>query len=154
WIFHQDGSMEAEVVLTGIMTCKGVASESVPPAGHQNLTHGHLVARRVEAVHHQHFFNFRLDMDVDGPEGNCVVELNTQTVRATPALNQRTAMVVTESLLRNEQEGRRSLDLAANRKWKVIHPSVKNALGQPVGYALVAGENSVPYLAPDSPAAK
>jgi primary-amine oxidase len=154
WIFHQDGCLEAEVVLTGIMTCKGVASELVSRTDHQKLGHGHLVAPNLEAVHHQHFFNFRLDMDVEGPDGNCVVEMNTQAARSKPEFNQRTAIIVTESLLRTEQDAQRQIDMAANRKWKVINPSVKNTLGQPVGYALLPGENSVPYVAQDSPAAK
>ena len=154
WIFHQDGTLEAEVILTGIMSCKGVANETVSASDHQKPSHGHLVAPHVEAVHHQHFFNFRLDMDVDGPEGNCVVEMNTQALRDKPEFKQRTALVMTESLLRNEQEAQRSLDLAANRRWKVINPSMKNKLGMPTGYTLIPGENSVPYVAPDSSAAK
>src|SRR5262249_32945719 len=61
---------------------------------------------------------------------------------------------MTESLLRTELEAQRKVDLAANRKWKVINAGVKNALGQPVGYLLVPGENSMPYVAPESMAAK
>jgi len=49
---------------------------------------------------------------------------------------------------------KRQLNLASNRRWKVINPSVKNALGQPVGYLLSPGENSVPYAGPNSSARK
>jgi primary-amine oxidase len=154
WIFHQDGCLEAEVVLTGIMSAKGVADESVRENGHQQSRYGHLVSPFIEAVHHQHFFNFRLDMDVDGAAGNSVVEMNTQAVRDKTELNQRTALVMTESLLRTERDGQRSLDLTANRKWKVISASTRNRLGQLTGYMLVPGENSVPYVAPNSLAAK
>jgi primary-amine oxidase len=154
WIFHQDGCLEAEVNLTGMLSLKGVADEIGSRAAHRKLRHGHLVAPNLEAVHHQHFFNFRLDMDVEGPDGNCVVEMNTQAIHSNPEFNRRTALVVTEATLRTEQEAQRQLDMSANRKWKVINPSVKNPLGQAVGYALVPGENSVPYVAPDSLAAK
>jgi primary-amine oxidase len=40
--------------------------------------------------------------------------------------------------------------MTTGRMWKVINSGVKNALGEPVGYALVAGENSLPFLPPDS----
>jgi primary-amine oxidase len=46
-------------------------------------------------------------------------------------------------VLRSEREGRRCLDLASGRKWKVFNPSVKNPLGQPVGYVLEPGGNAV-----------
>jgi primary-amine oxidase len=39
-------------------------------------THGVLVAPQLYAPIHQHYFNFRLDMDVDGP-GNSVYEVDT-----------------------------------------------------------------------------
>src|SRR5262249_59405233 len=56
--------------------------------------------------------------------------------------------------LRRAQAAQRQLNLASNRRWKVINPSVKNALGQPVGYLLSPGENSAPYAGPDSSARK
>ena len=71
WVFHQDGTLETEVLLSGIMQTKGI-----PPAGtstqtHGNADHGHVVAKQLAAVHHQHFFNFRLDLDVDGIRQEC-----------------------------------------------------------------------------------
>src|ERR1039458_9734938 len=65
WVFHQNGTIEVRVLLTGIMAAKGVAGGSDP--------HSHLVAKNLAAPHHQHFFTFRLDMDVDGTP-NRVVE--------------------------------------------------------------------------------
>src|SRR4029079_11869902 len=65
WIFHQDGTLEMEVLLTGIMAARAVDDYENHSANHA-ASHGHKVAPNVEAVHHQHFFNFRLDFDVDG----------------------------------------------------------------------------------------
>jgi primary-amine oxidase len=75
WIFHQDGTLEMRVLLTGIMETKGVdmAADLHSPA--HEPTYGHLVDTNLLAVHHQHFFNFRLDMDVDGTK-NSVEEMN------------------------------------------------------------------------------
>jgi primary-amine oxidase len=50
-----------------------------------------------------------------------------------------------ETPLLTEQAAKRDLNLASNRRWGVFNPSVTNALGQPAGYVLVPGDNSVPY---------
>ena len=76
WVFHQDGTLEMRVMLTGIMAAKGVANGAHDP-------YSHLVAPNVAAPHHEHFFAFRLDMDVDGPS-NRVMELNTAALPAGP----------------------------------------------------------------------
>jgi primary-amine oxidase len=145
WVFHQDGALEMELILTGIMAAKGV-----DPQAHDSGRHGHRVAHSVEAVHHQHFFNFRLDLDIDGAARNSVVELNTEAVPPGRSNPYKGAFIMNETVLRREQEARRSLNLASNRKWKIINPSVRNGLGEPTGYILVPGENAVPYVAVDS----
>jgi len=149
WIFHQDGTLEMRVLLTGIMETKGVdlASESQNPASHEG--YGHLVDRNLLAVHHQHFFNFRLDMDVDGTR-NSVVEMNTAAQTANPGNRYKSAFVMKGTTLRSEAEAQRNVDQASSRKWKVVNPSVKNGVGASAGYIVVPEENSVPYAAPDS----
>jgi primary-amine oxidase len=151
WVFHQDGTLEMEVLLTGIMQTKGIPPAGASAQAHGNSDHGHVVAGQLVAVHHQHFFNFRLDLDVNGATGNSVVEMNTEALPAGANNPYLGAFVMWETVLRTEQEAQRQLNLASGRKWKVINPSVKNALGQPVGYMLVPGENAVPYAAPTSP---
>ncbi len=149
WVFHQDGTLEMEVLLTGVMSNKGVLPLS---AEHDNYTgepYAHLVADGVAAPHHQHFFNFRLDFDLDGTN-NTVVEQNTEALPPGQENPYHNAFVMREMSLRCELEAQRQLNLASNRRWRVINPTVKNALGQPVGYLLLPGENSVPYASPDS----
>jgi len=142
WVFHQDGTLQVDALMTGIMLVKGVKEKSLDEhkAGG---TVGHLVAPHLAAPNHQHFFNFRLDLDVDG-ERNSVVELNTQADEQNEALNDITH---TQTLLKTETEAQRSLNLMTARKWAVINPCVKNSLGSPTSYVLVPGENSGPYLA-------
>lgn len=146
WVFHQDGAIEMEVLLTGVMSTKGVD----PAAGHAaHDEFGHQVAEGVAAPHHQHFFNFRLDLDVDGV-ANTVIEQNTETLPPGPKNPHRNAFTMRETTLGREADAQRSLNLATHRRWRVINPSVKNALRQPTGYLLLTGENAVPLAAPDS----
>ncbi len=154
WVFHQDGTLEMEIMLTGVMSTKGIPPQGAEAAGngshdmHEN-NYWHVVANGVAAPHHQHFFNFRLDMDVDGT-ANTVMEQNTQTLPPGPDNPYDNAFVMKESPLRSESEAQRQLNLATHRRWRVINQSAKNAVGEPTGYVLFTGENSVPLAGPGS----
>ncbi len=146
WVFRQDGTIAVECGLTGIMLAKGVKAQTsaelhAEPMGH----HAHLVAPGVVAPHHQHFFNFRLDFDVDGPD-NRVVEHNVRSAPAGPGNPMSNSIIMEETVLKSELKAQRDMNLASARKWKVVSASAKNALGDPTGYALIPGENSMPYL--------
>jgi primary-amine oxidase len=138
WIFHQDGVLELDGALSGIMLPKGVGASS-----------GHLVAANVVAPHHQHFFNFRLDFDVDG-QANTVTEMNTSALPAGPGNPSLNGMVMQETTLATEAAAQRDMNLASARTWAVVNPAAQNALGHHPSYILVPGVNSVPYVAPAS----
>ena len=142
WVFHQDGMLEMRVHLTGIMAAKGVATGAHDPYSHQ-------VAPNVAAPHNQHFFAFRLDMDVDGPS-NRVVELNSVALPAGPQNPYGGGFTMQETPLRTEREAQRQLNLASSRRWLVESSTATNALGHPTGYLLMPGENSLPFALPDS----
>jgi primary-amine oxidase len=143
WIFRQDGSLEMKVSLTGIMAAKAVADGAHDPFSH-------VVGKNVAAPHHEHFFTFRLDFDIDGAAANRVVELNSAAAPAGPRNPHGGAMEMTETVLGTERDAQRNLNLASSRKWIVENPSAKNALGHPTGYALLPGENAIPFVLPDS----
>jgi primary-amine oxidase len=151
WVFHQDGTIEMEALLTGVMSTKGVPSRASVSehAGKHDEPFGHIVADGVAAPHHQHFFSFRLDLDVDGAN-NTVFEQNTEALPPGPKNPYNNAFVMKETPLRREMEAQRQINLASHRRWRVVNPSVKNSLGQPAGYLLFTGENSAPLAAPAS----
>lgn len=148
YIFKQDGSLEVDLALTGIMLAKGVAQKRADHSMMSDTT-GHLVAENIVAPHHQHFFSFRLDFDVDGTQ-NSVTEMNTAAMPAgtnNPYLN---GFVMRESIFKTETEARRQMDLQAARVWTVTNFSARNSLGHPASFILVPGTNSLPYIAPES----
>ena len=145
WVFHQDGTLEMEVLLTGIMSVKGVTSGGPEGNHNHNSRHGHLVAPGIEAVHHQHFFNFRLDLDIDSSGHNSVVEQNTRALPAGQNNPYNNAFTMQETVFRRELEAQRPLNIATNRRWKVINSNIRNPLGQPPGYLLLTGENSISF---------
>ena len=97
--------------------------------------------RNLAAPHHQHFFVFRLDMDVDGPP-NRVMEMNSVAMPAGPANPYGGGFTMQETPLRTEREAQRQLNLASSRRWMVESATATNSLGHPTGYLLMPGENS------------
>jgi primary-amine oxidase len=147
WIFHQDGTLEMEVILSGFVETK--ALQLTGNLSSHTDEYSHLLTGNLSGVHHQHFFNFRLDMDLDGIP-NSVIEQNVEPLAQSSANPYGNAFTMKETLLRNEGEAQRLINLASSRKWKIVNPSKPNASGEPVGYTLVAGENSLPFASPDS----
>jgi primary-amine oxidase len=155
YIFKQDGSLEVDLALTGIMLAKGVKEKRADEnhtknhSGMNTENSGHLVAENIVAPHHQHFFNFRLDFDVDGTN-NTVTEMNSSAMPAganNPYLN---GFVMRETMFKTESEAQRSMDMKAARVWTVMNPSAKNSLGQHTSFIVVPGANSLPYIAPEA----
>ena len=143
WYLYQDGSIESEVKLTGILQTAGLAPGERP-------LHGELVAPQVNGMVHQHIFNVRLDLDVDGAE-NAVYETHAERVPAGDGNPYGNAFVTRSALLASERSARRLVDPLCARSWKVVNPSVRNALGEPVAYRLVPGDNALPMVDPASP---
>jgi primary-amine oxidase len=147
WIFRQDGAIEHQVQMTGVMAVRGVADDTA--GAHAHTPGGHRVQRRLVAVHHQHFFNYRLDLDVDG-RTNRVVEMNTRALPRGRENRHGNAFVMEETVLERERGARRHLSLETSRAWKVENPGIRTALGHHPGFALIPATNAVPYAHPSS----
>ena len=142
WYFYQDGTIQLEVKLTGIMSNGAVLPGEKP-------RWGELVAPQVYGPIHQHFFNVRLDMAVDGL-ANSVYEVNTVADPPGPENPHHNAFHTEATLLRSEREAQRLVDPLRGRFWKVVNPSVRNRLGEPVAYKLVPGDNVLPFAGPEA----
>jgi primary-amine oxidase len=142
WHLYQDGTIESEVKATGIVTTAAVAPGETP-------AYGQLVAEGLNGMIHQHFFNVRLDLDVDGHR-NAVYEVHTESAESKHG----NAFGPVRTLLRTEDESPALVDPLAGRTWLVVNPDARNGVGEPVGYRLVPGENVVPFATPGSPFAR
>jgi primary-amine oxidase len=144
WYFYQDGTIQYEIKLTGILLCAALADTP---------HYGTLVAPELNALNHQHFFNMRLDFDLDGRE-NSVYEVNTEAVPLDAENPYGNGFLAISTLLPTEQAAQRRIDPFTARYWKITNPSVLNSLGQPVGFKLIPGDNALPFAHPDSPLLK
>jgi primary-amine oxidase len=140
WYFHQDGTIQMEVKLTGIMNTTTLAPGEKPRFGTE-------VAPQLNAPFHQHFFNARLDFAVDG-EDNTVCEVNTLSVPSGPENPHDNAFVTDSTPLFTESAAKRTTNPSSFRFWRVTNPARKNGLGKPVAYRLAPGENVLPFAQP------
>jgi primary-amine oxidase len=137
WYFYQDGSLQVEIKLTGIMN-----TGAVPPG--QTPRYGKLLAPQLYAPNHQHFFCFRLDPMIDGLH-NSIVEERSVAVPMGPENPYGNAFFVETVPLRTELEAQRVTDSHHARSWKIVNPGVLNAItGEPVGYQLMPGSYVLP----------
>lgn len=142
WYFYQDGTIEHEVKLTGVLSTGAVHVGQQPE-------HGVLVAPQLNAMVHQHYFNMRLDFEIDG-EHNTVEEVWTESTPPGPGNPHRNAFRVARRPLVSELDAQRRVDPSTARYWEIVNPHVRHRLGTPVAYRLVPGENAVPFAQPDA----
>jgi primary-amine oxidase len=142
WYFFQDGSIQFEVKLTGILSTAGLHPGETPK-------YGTMVGPDLYAPNHQHFFNVRMDMQIDGNE-NSVYEVNVVAEETGEHNPRENAFYAKPTLLETELEARRNICLETARYWKVVNDNVKNEYGQSVGYKMVTGENCFPFASENS----
>lgn len=142
YIFNMDGTIDVDAQLTGILLAKG-SDLATNDCKSQCRT---LVEGNVLAPPHQHFFNFRIDLDIDEAGNNTPAEMNVAALPAGENNKDRNAFGLTNTNLTKELEAIRDLNPASARMWKVFNPMSTNALGHPRGYGLMPQENAVPYL--------
>ncbi|BDI16948.1 amine oxidase [Nostoc cf. commune SO-36] len=138
WIFHQDGTLEVQNELTGIVLAQGTAAQKQS----EDDSYGRLIAKNIFGVNHQHFFNYRLDLDVDG-QANSVMEMNVKALPMDEKNPLGNAIAVTETPLAKETVAVRDLDMKSSRQWMIVNADKKNALGAAPGYMLMSGGNSM-----------
>jgi primary-amine oxidase len=142
WYLYQDGTIGSEVKATGI-----VATQAVP-AG-QEPEFGTLVAPQLGGIFHQHIFCVRLDLDIDGRE-NTVVEVRAEALPEGPENPHGNGWRTIQRTLSRELDAQRDIDPFSARGWLITNPARRNAVGQPVAYKLIPGDNTVPFSLPDS----
>jgi primary-amine oxidase len=142
WYLYQDGNIQFEIKLTGILSLG-----ALQPG--EKSKYGNLIAPQLYAPAHQHFFNVRLDLAIDGA-ANSVYQVDVvadEPGEKNPFSN---AFYARSTLLKSEKQARANLNLETARTWKIVNENVKNAVGEPVGYKLFPGDNCVPFAARDA----
>jgi primary-amine oxidase len=152
YIFHQDGSIRVAVGATGIDSVKGVASQSMRDAtAAADTRYGTLVAPGLVAPFHSHYFNFRLDLDIDGTANDFMRDRLVQ--EALPKGSPRRSLyTVTHDMPAREMAARTRIEPGSPALLHFSNNNIEGALGQHPGYMLMPeGSYAYPLLAADDP---
>ncbi|NKB77839.1 MAG: primary-amine oxidase [Gammaproteobacteria bacterium] len=148
WYLYLDGNIEFEAKLTGMLYSRALGLDEInsgrPPE------YGSLVSPDLVGMMHEHYFNVRLDMSVDG-DRNAVVEVEAKRVPMGPDNPHGNAHGVVETVLESEKDAGRDAKPENARYWKVINREAKNKLGWYPGYKLMPGPTIKPMHQPNSP---
>lgn len=152
WRFKEDGTIDVDVELTGIVEVKGVhrVNEMDKPDKDDLSYNGHsfgtLVHKHVEAINHQHFFVFRMDLDIDGAKNNSVMEMNSKLVPPGKDNPYGNAFYVDGTMFNTELQAQRDVDYLSARNWHIYNNKEMNDYGQHVGYMLMPGAQAKTFV--------
>jgi primary-amine oxidase len=128
WSLHQDGSIDLEIKMTGILSATGIEDDEDPPYARK-------VGPNVAVTNHQHYFAVRLDMAVDGPL-NRLAEVFAGPEQD-PALDPygNACRTGVRPILR-ESEAALASDPGRSLHWRVESADRTNRMGEPTAYRL------------------
>src|SRR6185436_3454425 len=107
WYLYQDGTIQFEVKLTGILSLGALRPGETSP-------YGAMIAPQLYAPNHQHFFNVRLDLDIDGP-ANSVYQVDVVPDEPGPANPFGNAFRARATPLGTEKQARANINLETAR---------------------------------------
>jgi len=146
WYLYQDGTIQLEAKLTGIIQTAAVATGETYPWGG-------MVDDNLGGPTHQHFFNARLHMDVDGG-GNTVTE-HEFVPRPWGEDNPYGNVFDTRTrVLKRELDSPALANGETGRYWKVSNPNMQNSVGKTPGYKIIVMPSPVMLAQPDSTVAQ
>jgi primary-amine oxidase len=152
WRFERDGNLRVVVGATGIVETKAVkAKDAVDSPGHSTAgagdEFGHFVAENTVGVNHDHFFSFRLDVDVDGVNNSFMPMRLVKRQLNNPM--RKSIWVAESSIAKSERDAMMDIHLDKPSMWHFVNPNVKGPLGYPTGYELMPGTTAASLLDPD-----
>ena len=143
WIFHQDGAVQLEIKLTGILN-----TYAMNP-GEDTKGWGTEVYPGVNAHNHQHLFCLRIDPNIDGPN-NTVFQVDAAQGPGEVGSEENyygNAFYAKKTKFTNPVEAMSDYDGSTSRTWEMCNENKLNPYSKkPVSYKLVSRE--VPALLP------
>lgn len=154
WRFQQDGTIDVAVGATGVIETK--ASTQKNAAGHAMdrsgvnvpLEYGQFVADNTIGVNHDHFFSYRLDLDVDGSANSFMADRMVQQMLPSDPMR-KSIWAVKHAIAAREKDAIMDIHLETPSMWLFINPNLKGPLGYPTGYEIMPGATAKSLMLPD-----
>ncbi len=150
YVFAQDGRFRVELTSTGLDAVKGVAAKHRAEAVPGELDYGTLIAPQLLGVNHDHFFNYRVDLDVDGPVNEFVrMRLVPQSAENSPRTSY---WRVEPETVTQELDARTRLDPDRPAALVFRNGASRNAMGEPASFQIIHQTITRPLVDPGDPA--
>ncbi|OIW24631.1 hypothetical protein CONLIGDRAFT_604273 [Coniochaeta ligniaria NRRL 30616] len=143
WVFHQDGTIQPDIRLTGILQTYSILE------GEDTHGWGTQVYPGVNAHNHQHLFSLRIDANVDGPKNTVFMAdaVPSDAPVGSPENYYGNAFYAKRTKLATTGESKTDYNGATSRTWDICNTNKLNPYSKkPVSYKLVSRE--VPGLLP------
>ena len=159
WRFEQDASITVGVGATGILEVKAVKDQradtpqsasmvGTDPDGNK-VEFGQLIAPGISAVDHDHYFSYRLDLDVDGVNNTLMVDKLVPYKLPENTIGRKWIWAMKPEMLKKEGDAKLDVSVAHPAMWMFTNEGVKNSLGQTTSFAIMPGETGISILPPD-----
>jgi primary-amine oxidase len=156
WRFEQDASINVALGATGILEVKAVKDQraDVPqtsamvatdPKGRQ-VEFGQLISPGLSAVDHDHFFSYRLDLDVDGTNNSLMVDQLVPYKLPDNAPGRKWIWAMMPEMAKTESDAKLNVSIEHPAMWRFANEGTKNSLGQLTSYAIMPGETGISLL--------
>lgn len=141
--FKQNGQMEIKIGATGLDGVKGANATSMDdPTAAAETEYGTLIAPNLVATNHDHYFNFRLDFDIDQPK-NKFMTMDIVPADVADDSPRRSLWKVEHNMPKSEMEATYQVSSFKPRYFMLQNPDRKGSLGHNPGYMIHHG--SVAY---------
>jgi primary-amine oxidase len=152
YVFRARGSITLRVGATGFDAIKSVSSADMDAASAETDTrYGGLIAPYTVAPNHDHFVNYRLDLDIDGQANSFVRDTLTMAVlKDSPT--RKSIWRVKSQRYKTEGPVQPDHSVEGGEVFRVVNSLKTNALKQPPSYLIHGGHNAVSVIDPADPA--
>jgi primary-amine oxidase len=151
YVFSPRGSIKVRVGATGFDAIKSSEAATMDdPTAADDTAYGTLVAPFTVAPNHEHYFNFRLDLDIDGPNNTFVSDQFVPELLRDSATRKSLWRVHTK-LLATEGPVTPDHQATGGEAYRLVNMNEKNALGQNPSYWLHAAHSATSIMDPSDP---
>jgi primary-amine oxidase len=158
WRFEQDGSIHGAVGATGILEVKPVKEQTAEDGLSEDIAgkdehgnevqFGQLVAPGTDGVDHDHYFSFRLDLDVDGVNNSFMADTLVPYKIPNP-IGRKYIWAMKPQMIHHESAAKMDISLDHPTLWRFVNPAVKGSLGYPTSFEIMPGETGKSLLPPE-----
>lgn len=136
---QQNGQINIMVGATGLDAVKGVASKTMQdPTAAEDTRWGTLIAPNLVAANHDHYFNFRIDFDIDQPI-NHFGTMDIVPAKLDAKSPRKSMWTIQHTMPKGELDARYKLSALQPRFFHITDPLRKGHLGHEPGWMIHHG---------------